>query len=44
MVADEFNYKVEFVSVDLQDTLDEEEETEEEQIPQSAHRNRDGAC
>ncbi len=33
MVADEFNYKVEFVSVDLQDTLDEEEETEEEQIP-----------
>ncbi len=26
LVADEFNYKVEFVSIDLQDTLDEEED------------------
>ncbi len=33
LVADEFNYKVEFISADLQDTLVEEEEDEGEQIP-----------
>ncbi len=33
MVADEFNFKVEFVSVDLQDTLFEDEESPDDQMP-----------
>jgi len=33
MVADEFNYKVDFVSADVQDTLVEEEELPEDQMP-----------
>ena len=35
IVADEFNYKVEFVTVDLQENIDEEEDAPEDLVPRS---------
>ncbi|MFC2104481.1 translation initiation factor IF-2 [Bacteroidota bacterium] len=35
MVADEFNYKVEFISVEVQEAIKEEEDTEEELLSRS---------